>query len=141
FARLAALGALKSLEEQVPWSALEPMLADPLLKRPAIAAAGGSRTPRAIRALAEACADKSPTVSRDAALALGRSIEEAWGEDELLDVAAKTLRASPRAHERIRTLARDADDGSARGAAILALGLVRDPDDVSLIADAPADDA
>ncbi|HEY8078674.1 MAG TPA: HEAT repeat domain-containing protein [Labilithrix sp.] len=140
-ARLAALEALRALEEQVPWSALEPMLGDPLLKRPAIAAAGGSRTPRALLALAEACADPSATVSRDAVVALGRSIEEAWGEDELLDVAAKTLRASQGAHERLRALAKDASDSIARGAAILALGLVRDPDDVSVLADALADDA
>jgi HEAT repeat protein len=140
-ARLAALEALCSLEEQVPWSALEPMLGDPLLRRQAIAAAGGSRTPRAIRALAEACADPSPTLSHDACVALGRSIEEAWGEDELLDVAAKTLRVSEKAHERLRVLARASDDSAARGAAILALGLVRDPDDVSILADALADDA
>src|SRR4051812_12293002 len=62
-AKLAALEALRNLDEGVPWSALEPLFGDPLLRRPAIAAAGGSTTPRAIRALAEACADASPSLS------------------------------------------------------------------------------
>lgn len=141
-ARLAALGSLGVLEAEVPWSQLEPLVADPLLRRKAISAAAGNRTPRAIRALAEACADPSATVSRDAVVALGRSVEEAWGEDDLLDVAAKTLRSSTAARFRLRTLARDAtNDAAARGAALLILGLVRDPDDVPVLADALADDA
>lgn len=139
-ARLAALESLRSLEVDVPWSALEPLFADSLLRRPAIAAAGGSTTPRAIRALAEACADPSPTLSLEATVALGRSIEEAWGNDDLLDVAAKTLRASAQARARLRGLAKPGEEPGARGAAVLALGLVRDPDDVALIADALADD-
>lgn len=139
-ARLAALESLRSLEVEVPWSALEPLFGDSLLRRPAIAAAGGSTTPRAIRALAEACADPSPTLSLEATIALGRSIEEAWGDDDLLDVAAKTLRASVTARARLRALAKTGEEPGARGAAVLALGLVRDPDDVALIADALADD-
>ena len=141
-ARLAALESLRKLEVGVPWSALEPLLSDPLLRRPAIAAAGGSTTPRAVRALAEACADPSTTVSLEATIALGRSIEEAWGNHDLLDVAAKTLRASTQSRARLRALAKASDaDAGARGAAVLALGLIRDPDDVALIADALADDA
>jgi HEAT repeat protein len=142
-ARLAALESLRKLESGVPWAVLEPLFADSLLRRPAIAAAGGNTTPRAFFTLATACADPSPTLSLEAAIALGRSIEEAWGDHELLDVAAKTLRASSEAHARLRELARASDegDGAARGAAVLALGLVRDPDDVAVIADALADDA
>lgn len=140
-ARLAALESLRDLDEGVPWSALEPFFGDPFLRRPAIAAAGGNATPRAVRALAEACADPSPTLSLEAVIALGRSIEEAWGDDDLLDVAAKTLRASAQARARLRELAKASDaDATARGAAVLALGLVRDPDDVAVIADALADD-
>ncbi|MDB4943996.1 MAG: repeat protein [Labilithrix sp.] len=144
-ARLAALESLRSLDAAIPWNALEPLLLDPLLRRPALAAAGGNITPRAVRALAEACADPSPTHALTATIALGRSIEEAWDDPELLDVAAKTLRASAPAHARLRSLAaRDDDeetsDDDGRGAAVLALGLVRDPDDVALIADALSDD-
>ena len=140
-ARLAALDSLRSLEVGITWPALEPLLADPLLRRPAIAAAGGSIVPRAVRAFAEACADPSPSFSLAAAIALGRSIEEGWGDDELLDIAAKTLRASVPARMRLRELAKAGEDGVVRGAAVLALGLVRDPDDVALIADGLADDA
>lgn len=139
--RLAALESLRNLDVEVPWSRLEPLFGDALLRRNAIAAAGGSRTPRAIVALAEAIADANPTLARDATIALGRSLEATWGEEELADVAAKTLRSSNAARSRLRSLAKDAGDPAARGAAILALGLVRDPDDVSVIADALADDA
>ena len=139
--RLAALESLRSLDADVPWSRLEPLFGDALLRRNAIVAAGGSRTPRAIVSLAEAIADTNPTLARDAVLALGRSLEAAWGEEDVLDVAAKTLRASNAARARLRMLAKEASDPLARGAAILALGLVRDPDDVTVIADALADDA
>ncbi len=138
FVQLAALESLGRLAAQVSWNHLEALMLDPLLRRSAIAAAAGSRAPRTVRALAEACADESASSGREAVLALGRSIEEAWGDDSLLDVAAKTLRALPVAHERLRTLARDEDE-TVRGAAVLALGLVRDPDDVSLLADAMGD--
>ena len=141
-ARLAALESLRNVDSDVPWAVLEPLFADSLLRRPAIAAAGGNKTPRALLTLATACADPSPTLSLEAAIALGRSIEEAWGDHDLLDVAAKTLRASSEAHGRLRELAKaSSEDSAARGAAVLALGLVRDPDDVAVIADALADDA
>ncbi len=137
--RVAALEAVRSLEEPVPWSSLEPLLGDALLKRNAVAAAAGNTAPRALLSLAQTIADPSPTLAREAIASLGRSLEEIWGDDELVEIAAKTLRASPAAHATLRTVAK-ANRDPARGAAILALGLVRDPDDVSLIADALADD-
>jgi HEAT repeat protein len=139
--RVAALDALRALEASVPWSSLEPLLNDSLLKRSAISAAAGNTAPRAFLSLAQAIADANTNLAREATVALGRSLEEAWGEDELIDVAVKTLRASGAARSRLRALAKDSNDSTARGAAILALGLVRDPDDVSLIADALADDS
>lgn len=138
--RVAALDALRSLEAAVPWSDLEPLFADPLLRRNAIAVAAGNTAPRALLALAEAVADPNANHARAATTALGRSLEECWGDEETLGVAVKTLRASGPAKARLRAFARETTDASARGAALLALGLVRDPDDVSLIADALADD-
>jgi HEAT repeat protein len=73
-------------------------------------------------------------------VSLGRSLEEVWGDESIVEIAARTLRASGAAHSMLRKLARASGDPSARSAAVLALGLVRDPDDVSLIADALADD-
>ncbi|MBX3233048.1 MAG: HEAT repeat domain-containing protein [Labilithrix sp.] len=138
--RVAALASLGALEAAVPWSRLEPLLGEPLLRRSALAAAAGDVTPRALLALAGAVADPHTTVARDALVSLGRSLEEAWDDEAVLDVAVKTLRASRSAHERLRAAARETGDAEARGAAILALGLVRDPDDVAVIADALADD-
>ncbi len=141
-ARLASLESLRALGDGLPWAVLEPLFADAWLRRPAIAATGGNTTPRAVLALAEACADSSATNSFEAVFALGQSLEAGWGDDDLLEVAAKTLRASPAARGRLRALAKAGNvDSRARGAAILALGLIRDPDDVALIADALADDA
>ncbi|MDF2696618.1 MAG: repeat protein, partial [Labilithrix sp.] len=136
----AALDALHGLEAPVSWSNLEPLLGDALLKRNAIAAAGGNTAPRALLALAQIVADPNPTHARVALAALGRSLEAVWEDEALLDIAAKTLRASRQAHVRLRVLAREMGEPATRGAALLALGLVRDPDDVSLIVDALADD-
>lgn len=133
--RVAALDALRALEAPIPWTSLEPLLADTLLKRSAIAAAAGNIAPRALLTLAQTIADPSPSLSREATMSLGRSLEEAWNDGALVEIATKNLRASPAAHARLRVLAKETDE-PARGAAILALGLVRDPDDVSLIADA-----
>lgn len=138
--RIAALDALRVLEAPAPWASLEPLLRDPLLRRSAVAAAAGSTAPRAVLTLAGAIADADPAFARAAAAALGRSLEEVWDDDAIVDIAAKTLRASPDAHARLRVFAREAADSTLRGAAVLALGLVRDPDDVPLIADALADD-
>jgi HEAT repeat protein len=139
--QLAALAALSQLEADVPWSSLEPLTGDALLRRNALAAAAGSRAPRALLALAEAIADPNASLAREAVVSLGRSLEEAWGEDELLDVPAKVLRAGNEARTRLRAIAQDSSDPIARGAAVLALGLVRDPDDVPILVDALTDDA
>lgn len=138
--RVAALEAFRALEEAVPWASLEPLFGDELLERSAIAAAAGSTTPRAVLLLAQAVAHQNPTLAREAAVSLGRSLEEVWGDESILEIAARTLRASSAAHDALRKLARAPGDPPARGAALLALGLVRDPDDVSLIVDALADD-
>lgn len=138
--RLAALASLRESEADVPFSTLEPLLGDALLRRNALLVAGGSRAPRALLALAEAVTDPNPTVARDATLALALSLEASWEEPELVEVAGRTLRASATARKRLRALAKD-PDAAVRSAAILALGLVRDPDDVGLLADALADDA
>lgn len=138
--RLAALDALRRLDAEVPWTVLEPLLDDPLLRRHALAAASGNTTPRALRALAEAVADPNVAIARDAVVALGRVLEQSWGDDDVLFVVTKTLRASEPAHARLRALAQTMEDPASRGPAVLALGLVRDPDDVPLLAEALSDD-
>jgi HEAT repeat protein len=139
--QLASLEALRELEADVPWSRLEPLTGDALLKRNAIAAAAGSQAPRALVALAEAVADPNASLAREAVVALGRSLEEAWGDDDALDVPTRVLRGADSARARLRGLAQDASDPIARSAAVLTLGLLRDPDDVPILVDALADDA
>lgn len=138
--RLAALDALRSLDAPVPWSSLEALLGDALLKRNALAAAAGSTVPRALVSLSQTIAEPNPTHAREATVSLGRSLEEVWGDLEMMDNVARMLATSPAACARLRILAAATGDTRARGAALLALGLVRDPDDVPLIADALADD-
>jgi HEAT repeat protein len=139
--RVAALDALRTLGAFVPWVDLEPLLGDALLRRNAIAAAAGDTSPRALLAFAEGVADPNPTVARSAVLSLGRSLEEAWGDDELVEVVVRSFRASEVGRGRLRAFAKEVSDPSVRGAALLTLGLVRDSEDVSLIADGLADDA
>lgn len=138
--RIAALDALREFEAPVPWASLEPLLNDALTRRSAIAVAAGDTSPRALFSLASMISEPNVTLAREATVSLGRSLEEAWGDEALADIAVKALSASPLAHARLRALLGDVSDTSARGAAILALGLVRDPDDVPLIVDALADD-
>ena len=116
------------------------MRADPLLRRYAIAAAAGSREPAAVLALAAATADSSPTIAREAIIALADSVTAGVYEGELLEIARSSLRASSRGRSRVRRLAGDVEDARARGAALLVLGLLRDEADVGTLIDGLADD-
>lgn len=137
--RVAALDALRGLEAFVPWADLEPLLDDALLRRNALAVAAGETTPQALIALANALADPNTSTARVALSSLGRSLESVWGDD-ILDVVVGVLRSCPRARGSVRAFSKE-EDPAVRGAALLALGLLRDPDDVPLIADGLADDA
>src|SRR6185437_11151335 len=65
FLKIAALDSLARLESRLPWSLFAPFVDDPLLRRYAIAAAAGSRELEAVRALANATGDSSPTIARE----------------------------------------------------------------------------
>lgn len=138
--RIAALDALEALGCDVPWSRIEPLLDDPLLRRSAIAAAGGSAAPRALLALVSAVADPAAQIARAAVVALGESLEILWGDEHALEIPERAMRASPAAQAVVRALAIGADDARVRGAALLALGLVRDPESLPVIVEALADD-
>ena len=101
FLKIAALDSLSRLEARLPWSIFEPYTKDPLLRRYAIAAAAGSREPDAVRALAHATADPSPTIAREAIVALGDLVVAGPDDAALLDVARRA-RASPRRRGRAR---------------------------------------
>jgi HEAT repeat protein len=140
FLKIAALDSLARLEVRLPWSIFEPYARDPLLRRYAIAAAAGSREPDAVKALAHATGDASPTIAREATVALGDAIAAAPDDAATLDLARATLLESPAGIVHARRTALDAEDGRARGGALLLLGLVRDVQDVPTFVEALADD-
>lgn len=138
FLKIAALDSLARLSARLPWSVFEPFVADPMLRRYAVAAASGSREIPAVRALASAISDSSPTISRDAIVALGDLLAGGPPDDSLLVSAKEALDATGR--DNARRAARAAEDSRARGGALLLLGLLRNPADVPLLVDALGDD-
>lgn len=138
--RLAALDALARLEARVPWSALEPLVLDPLLGRAALILAAGSTEDGAIDAMSRAIGEASRAAARVACASLGASLETVWDDDESTSAAGAMILAHAGVHERLRAFAADVDDAQLRGAALLALGAVGDPSDIGLLAEALADD-
>ena len=139
FLKLAALDALTRLEARLSWRTVEPFAHDPLLKRYALAAAAGSREVDAIAALAAAVGDPSQTIAREAVIAIGDCMLEDPENTELVEVASNTMRPLARAHTTLRSMAMNDESTHARGAAITALGLLRDQHDVPLLVDALGD--
>ena len=140
FLKIAVLDSLARLESRLHWSVLASYVDDPLLRRYAIAAAAGSREPAAVRALAQATGDASPTIAREALVALGEVIAAAPGEHELLERAREILVKNERAHLAARRAASDVEDGRARNGALLVLGLLGLPEDVPLLVNALDED-
>ncbi len=140
FLKIAALDSLARLEARLPWSIFEPYTKDPLLRRYAIAAAAGSREPDAVRALARATGDASPTIAREAIVALGDLVLADPDDAALHEVARAELKLSPQGQSFARRVALDGEDGRARSGALLALGLLQDIGDVASLVEALADD-
>lgn len=140
FLKIAALDSLARLEARLPWSLFEPYARDPLLRRYAIAAAAGSREPDAVRALAHATADLSPTIAREAVVALGDVIAGDPDDAGLVEVARAAMVANDVGKARARKAALDAEDGRARGSGLILLGLVRDVADVPVLVEALAEE-
>jgi HEAT repeat protein len=140
FLKIAALESLARLEARLPWSVFEPYAADPLLRRYAIAAACGSREPQAVRALARATGDESPTIAREAIVALGEVVATGPEDAALLKVVRDTLRQTPAGRVNARRAALDAEDAAARNGALPLLGLLREADDVPLLVGALGED-
>jgi HEAT repeat protein len=140
FLKIAALDSLARLEVELPWSLFEPFAKDPLLRRYAVAAAARSREPAAVCALARATGDSSPTISREALVALGDVIARGPDDRALQDHARDELASTPEGCANARRAARDAEDPRARGGALLILGLLRQEQDVRSLAEALGDD-
>jgi HEAT repeat protein len=137
---LAALDALARLDARLPWKVFEPLANQPLYRRHAIVAASRSREEAALIALVFAVGDASPTVAREAAQALASWLTLEPLEGDVLDRARRALQSSSRAHTHVRKLALDTSDPRARGAALVALGLLQDVVDLPTLV-AALDDA
>jgi HEAT repeat protein len=140
FLKIAILDSLARLESRLPWSLFAPYVDDPLLRRYAIAAASGSREPAAVRALGKATGDGSPTIAREALLALGEIIAGGHDDTELLRCAREALQSNHRGRESARRAAADSEDSRARSGGLLVLGLLGDPADVASLVNALGDD-
>ncbi|MGA7124396.1 MAG: HEAT repeat domain-containing protein [Polyangiaceae bacterium] len=139
--KIAALESLARLEARLPWSIFRPHVTDPLLRRYAIAAACGSAEPDAVRALALATGDPSPTIAREAIVALGELVASGPQEASLLGVARAALGQTPVGRVNVRRAARNPDDAPARSSALALLGLIGDPSDIALLVDALGEEA
>jgi HEAT repeat protein len=137
--QLASLDALTRLEARLSWRTVEPFAGDPILKRYALSAAAASREIDAIRALAEAVGDPSPMVAREAVIALGEAVLADPYDDQVIEAASKTMAPLTRAKTTVRAMAQGEEDARVRGAAITALGLLRDPNDVGTLVEALSD--
>jgi HEAT repeat protein len=140
FQKIASLDSLARLEARLPWATFEPLAKDPLLRRYAIAAAAGSREPDAVRALAQATGDPSPTIAREAMVALGDLFSVGLDDTELHDVARATLLSNVAGQKSVRRAVLDAEDGRARAGALLVVGLMGNPGDVPALVEALAED-
>ena len=140
FLRIAVFDSLGRLDARVPWSVFEPFVNDPILRRHVVAAAARAREPAAIGVLAAATGDSSPTISREAIVALGDFVAEGNSDPELLERARVELAESPVGAENVRRAAREVEDVRARGSALLVLGLLHRVADVPLLVEALADD-
>jgi HEAT repeat protein len=137
--KLAVLDSLTRLEAKLSWRTVEPFANDPILKRYALSAAAASREVDAIRALASAIGDASPIVAREAVIALGEAVLADPYDRAVVETASSTIAPLKRARETVRSMAAREENMHARGAAIAALGLIRDPDDVAVLVDALSD--
>jgi HEAT repeat protein len=140
FLKIAVLDSLARLESRLPWSLFAPYVDDPLLRRYAIAAAAGSREPPAVRALALAVGDSSPTIARDALVSLGDIVASGADDPDLLECTRTALASTEAGQAFARRAANDGEDTRVRGGGLLVLGLLGAPGDVAALVNVLGDD-
>jgi HEAT repeat protein len=140
FFKIALFDSLGRLEARLPWALFEAYVHDPILRRYAIAAAARSRDAAALRALARATGDPSPTIAREATIALGELVAEGTVEPPLLECARAELASCALGQASARRAAREAEDSRARGGALLVLGLLGAAEDVPVLVEGLGDD-
>ena len=139
FQRLAALDGLNRLHAIVPWTELEPLLTDRLVRRVALPSLGRSRALGAIGPLADALVESGAQVVDIALVALARLTTD---EPALLPAFVERLGAAP---ERARVAVRAALAGErpreVRVAAARVVSLLRDLEGLGGIVGLLVDDA
>ncbi len=136
--RLAALEGLNRLGVVVPWPKLAPLTHDPILRRPALAAASRSGSPQAAAELSVALEDDNPNLFRLALIGLADLV---LGEAPIGGWQALQLRLGPTARARVlEALTPDAGDAEVRAAALVVAALVQEPAGVDVAIDALVDD-
>ncbi len=133
FLKIAVLDSLARLESRLPWNLFAPYVDDPLLRRYAIAAAAGSRERPAVRALALAVGDSSPTIARDALVSLGDIVAAGADDVELLEWTRTALASTEAGQAFARRAANEGEDARVRGGGLLVLGLLGAPGDVAAL--------
>jgi HEAT repeat protein len=136
--KLAALNALVQLGARVPWATFERFMSDPVLRHPAIAAAGQSNEEGALLELARASGDAAPGFAKDAIVALADRLLTDPQTARGLFLARESVAGSRRGVERVRAMVRE-KDLRARGAALVVLGLLGDSMDVPVLVEALQD--
>ncbi len=126
FLRLIALGGLNQLGVGLPWSRIEHLLSDPLLRRAALEAAGNCGSSRAAAHLVSALAEESDEASFDWHVALEAAVALSASEGEPRAALAEGLSRLPQAAQsRLFALADNrGDELSLRRAAVRLLGLL-----------------
>lgn len=138
--RLAALRSLAELGVDLDLATLEPHVADPLTRRAALLLLACSSAPSALPRIAVAIARSPLSDARAAAVALAGAVVGDLDDEARADAVSRAATELPPARERLRALAGSSEAPEVRGAAVLLLGLCRNPDDVQLIVDALGDD-
>ncbi len=128
--KLAALDALLHLDAPLPWRLLEPLCADPMVRRRAIGAAARCAEDAAGLALAEAIFDPSAPIARHALVALAEWVDAAWCAGRPLDAVRARLQSHADAAERVRAM------GHAQGPALVALAAIGHPADAPAVVEA-----
>lgn len=140
FERLVALDGLNQLGAVLSWSQLEGLFEDPVLRRPALLAAGRSRQPQAAAALTAALESSRGATFEAALLGLG---ELCRANPTTEQAVREALSQSPRSLESvlIRMADRSNDNLQTRRMATLLLGSLSSPEAARAAVSALADDS
>lgn len=138
FRRMAALDALDRLSVSVPFEEIEPVVADPVVRRAALGVLGRCRSVFAVPLLFDGLSDRSPSVLASSAVALEQLSE---ATDEIAQrIAEEAIALRDGARTGLRRLLGHGDVNARRAAAFLLLS-ARDSESLSPVLELAAESA